>query len=166
MEVLQAMETRRSIRSFTCEDVPLEDLKKIVNAGRLAPTGKNCQDWRFVIITDEDKRRAIAEGTVNGPYVRDGGAIVVILMGRGNATPLFDTGTAMENMMLMAHELGYGSVWVNSYRRDHSSMVHDIVHGPEDMEVMAMLEVGRVKDWPHAPEKKSLEDVVIYNQFA
>ena len=55
METLEAIRKRRSVRAYTGDPIPREDLETIVDAGRLAATGSNQQPWDFIVITDRDE---------------------------------------------------------------------------------------------------------------
>ena len=54
MELMEAIKTRRSIRKFTDEPVPMEKIEKILEAAMWAPSGQNLQPWYFVVLTKEE----------------------------------------------------------------------------------------------------------------
>jgi len=54
MDALEAIQRRRSVREYTGDAIPREDIEKIVDAGRLAATGNNRQPWDFIVITKKD----------------------------------------------------------------------------------------------------------------
>lgn len=115
MEALDAIMTRRSIRSFEKRKVEKEKLEKVVDAGRHAASGMNTQGWHFTVITDAEKLREL------GAYVQgndtsicyDAPAFIIVSYEKGNAFAPYDTSCALENMMLASHALGLGSVWIN-----------------------------------------------------
>ena len=63
MDVFEAIQERRSIRSYTDQPVEREKMEKILEAGRLAPSAKNCEPWQFITVTDLAKRKAMSGGT-------------------------------------------------------------------------------------------------------
>ena len=139
MEVLEAIATRRSTRKMKADPVPRELIEKIIEAGRLAPSGKNSQTTHFIVITDRRKLEDLAalvretfasmneedetyhslrysiRASKKGTYVFHYGAPVLIVTankaGYGNA--LTDSACALENMMLAANALDLGSCWIN-----------------------------------------------------
>ena len=61
MAVLEAIKKRYSCRNYLEKSIEKEKLNEILEAARLAPSAKNLQDWRFVVVTDKDKKKKIAE---------------------------------------------------------------------------------------------------------
>ncbi|WP_324825579.1 nitroreductase family protein [Sinanaerobacter sp. ZZT-01] len=61
MEVLQAIQKRQSVRKFKAQDIPDEDIRKLIEAAGLAPSGKNCQNWHFVVIKNRQLMQKIAD---------------------------------------------------------------------------------------------------------
>ena len=57
MDVLQAIQSRRSIRRFKADSLPRESIEAILDAGRLAPSGKNNQPWRFVVVQNDEREK-------------------------------------------------------------------------------------------------------------
>ena len=110
MEVFEAIRKRRSVRSLVKTDIPMADLEKIVDAGRLAPSGTNAQPREFIIITDSDVIGRLS--TVQG-FVGDASAIIAIVADdKGSKYWLEDASASAENMLLAIVGLGYDSCWV------------------------------------------------------
>ena len=111
-EVLQNIRSRRSVRSFTEDVIPEEAVQQIVEAAIYAPSAMNRQSWHFTVVHNREKiqKLAAAIGQITGRenYAAD----------RSNQNGQLDTGCAMENIMLAAHSLGIGSVWINQAREN------------------------------------------------
>jgi len=106
MDALEAIRRRRSVREYTGEPIPREDLEKIVDAGRLAATGNNQQPWDFVVVTD----REMVEGLkVAAQWMEKAGAIIAVVMDPSSRWWLEDGAAAVENMLIASTALGYGS---------------------------------------------------------
>ena len=116
--------TRRSIRAFTEQEIPREILERVLQAGRMAPTGHNAQTWRFTVLTDAGRiahlrdtarRAASAKGTLfygfNNPR-----ALIIISNDRRNPDGIMDSSAAAENILLSAHVLGLGACWISALR--------------------------------------------------
>jgi nitroreductase len=117
-QVIDAILSRRSVRSFTDESLSHEDLEAIVECGRWAPSANNRQGWCFVAVEDRESIRQLAEA-VGAAIGRDGydmydpAAIVIVGHAQGAPFGREDDGCAMQNMFLAAYSLGIGSVWIN-----------------------------------------------------
>ena len=122
METLEAIRTRKSVRSFLDQGIPEEVITQILEAGTRAPSGGNMQPWRFVVATDRDKI-AQFDPEFNQPWVEKAPAIIVACVNPHDTWAsydeddhfyIFDVAAAIENMLLAIHDLGLGGVWVLS----------------------------------------------------
>ena len=119
-EVINAMKERRSIRKFKPDPVKKEDLEQIIEAGLYAPSGMGRQSAIIVAVTDKDlvKKLSVANRTVGGfpenvdPFYGAPAALIV-LANKEFPTYIYDGSLAMENMLLAAHSLGLGSIWIH-----------------------------------------------------
>lgn len=116
--VIENILDRRSVRAFTEEPVSREDLEAVVTCGQWAPSAMNRQEWCFVVVDDAGKIARLAE-TMRVVLGRDAydmyrpAAIVLVGHVKGASFGREDDGCAMQTMMLAAHSLGLGSVWIN-----------------------------------------------------
>ena len=122
MNTLEAIRTRRSIRSYKSEMPKMEDINKILEAGIQAPTGKNTQGVTLIAITDKQTRDRYARtnATVLGRDIDPfyGAPVIIIALVKvGVPCQDYDGPIALENMMLAAHELGLGSCWIHRARQ-------------------------------------------------
>src|SRR5512136_1478041 len=109
MDALEAIRRRRSVRSYTGDPIPREDLEKIVDAGRLAASGYNKQPWDFIVITD---RTMIAKLKKAAQWMAQAGAIIAVVIDPSAPYWLEDGAAAVENMLIASTALGYGSCWL------------------------------------------------------
>ncbi|MFH1513370.1 MAG: nitroreductase family protein [Bacillota bacterium] len=122
MELFEAMERRHSYRgAFKPDPIPEADLWKIAEAGVRAPSGCNRQTTHICVITDPQKRKAVAE-LLPRPVVQTAQAILVIVTDNrpaygGVSFEPQDYGAAVENMLLAVTALGYASVWLDGALR-------------------------------------------------
>ena len=103
MDALEAIRKRRSIREYTGEAILREDLEKIVDAARLAPTGWNRQPWDFIVVTD---REMIENLKVASQWTDKAGAIIAVVLDPSSRWWLEDGAAAVENMLIASHGLG------------------------------------------------------------
>ena len=116
--VMENLLTRRSVRSFKEDTLPVDRLMKIAEAGTYAPSGKNGQTWKFTVIcrTDqiEELSRAIAAELGREGYDMYRPAALIIPSNKAESPfGKEDNACALENMFLAAHSFGIGSVWIN-----------------------------------------------------
>jgi len=102
MDTFLAIASRREVRDYTDRPIPEEIVHRILDAGRLAGSSRNSQQWEFVIVHDHD---AMAQAVYAPDNVRGATLVVAIV---GSAFP-FDKGRAAANMMLAAWNEGVGS---------------------------------------------------------
>ena len=103
MDALEAIRKRRSIREYTGEAIPREDLEKIVDSARLAPTGWNRQPWDFIVVTD---REMIEKLKVASQWMDKAGAIIAVVLDPSSRWWLEDGAAAVENMLIASTALG------------------------------------------------------------
>lgn len=118
----EAILSRRSIKSFTEEQVPADVLEKIVEAGRYAPTGMNAMAPLFIAVQNPEvvaklsAMNAAVMGMDGHPFY-GAPTVVLVLADRARSTWLEDGSLAMGNLMLAAHSLGIGSCWIHRCRQ-------------------------------------------------
>lgn len=119
-DILNVIKTRRSVRKFKPEMPSEADLNKILEAGTYAPTGKNRQAPIILCVTDKKVRDELSAlnceigGWEKGfdPFY-GAPAILIVLVDKSVNTAVYDGSLVMENMMLEAHSLGLGSIWIH-----------------------------------------------------
>lgn len=120
-EFLDMLLTRRSVRAYKPDPVPTALLEEVLRAGTYAPTGGGRQSPVLVAVTDKAARDEISRlnaavmGKDTDPYY-GAPVLVLALADPASSTWVEDASCALENMMLAAHALGLGSVWVHRER--------------------------------------------------
>jgi nitroreductase len=179
MSVMEAIRARRSVRRFTEEPVSTEDLDKVLEAARWAPSWVNVQPWKIIIVKDAEKKAALRETLLpKNPAAKgfDQAPVLLVLVGeRGKSGQygesfatdkgdwyMFDLGITAQNIALAAHSLGLGTVHVGAM--DHRKAAK-ILAVPEGFEVVEILPLGRPTFDPKAPPRKELKEFVTYETF-
>ncbi|WP_162909343.1 nitroreductase family protein [Aggregatilinea lenta] len=146
MDVSTAIKSNRSVRKFTDQPVPRDDIERIVNAGRLSGSAKNRQPWRFVVVTARDTLQALSEC---GPWCTHlaGAAFAVVMVVKDLTDPPtlttpFDLGRASQNMILAAWDLGIGSCMATVYEPQRARVALGV---PDDRAVPWAISFG----YPH-----------------
>ncbi len=192
MTVYEAAINRRTIRRFKQKPIPLEILKKLVNAGRLAPSSANLQPIEYIIIEEADLVERVFETLKWAGYISPAGNpppgerpvsyIVVLANNKKNSGNCErDAAAAIENILLVALEEGIGSCWIGAI---DINKLTDILALPEHIKIDSVIALGysnetpqlekmkdSVKYWKdgegvlHVP-KREIDDVVCYNRYS
>lgn len=172
MELTNAIKNRRSIRKYAPCVVKKEDIELMVGAAQLAPSWKNSQTARFYVALSEDMRENVRKRLASFNYDRteNVGAFVVTTVVHGisgytngeathlgNGFECFDNGLAVENMLLKAHELGYGSLIMGLYDEKALKELFGIGQGEDVVTVVA---IGKADICPDMPRRKELDEVL------
>jgi nitroreductase len=157
MDVLKAIETRRSVRKYKPVPVPDGDLKKILEAGRLAPSAGNKQPWGFVVVRDAGRRKLLAEAARNQMWTADAGAFLAVFSDSANSPGGYGRWTerdpmiAAENMILAAWSLGYGTCWIGAFEEEK---VKPLLGIPGDKKVICLLPIGVPAETPEPKTRR------------
>ena len=161
MEALEAIRRRRSVRSYTGDPVPREDLEKIVDAARLAPSGHNRQPWEFIVVTD---RGAIDRLKTAALWMENAGAIIAVVMETSSRFWLEDGSAAVENILIASTALGYGSCWLQGYTEPREGEFKELLGVPEGKKLLTLVPIGVPSEWP-TREKKPLSEVLHWERY-
>lgn len=163
MDTIQALKTRRSVRAYTSEPIPRAVLEDIVDCGRLAPTAMNDQPWEFVVVTDKEKIRCLAQTTGHANFLAAAPACIVVL---AKATDYFDEdcSAATENILLAATAYGLGSCWVAAEKQAYAPELCRLVGAPEQLRCFSMVALGYPAEQPQK-EKRPLTEVLHWEAF-
>ena len=161
MNALEAIRKRRSVRKYTGEPIPREDLKKIVDAGRLAATGNNRQPWDFIVVTD---REMIERLKVAAEWMEKAAAIIAVVMDPSSRWWVEDGSAAVENMLIASTALGYGSCWLEGYTLPREEEFKELLGVPKEKRLLTLIPIGVPVEWP-TRKKKPLEKVLHWERY-
>lgn len=161
MDVFEAIHQRRSVRSYTGATIPRQDLEKIVDAGRMAASGHNCQPWDFIVITRPDLIERM--GQVR-KWMAQAGAIIAIVLDPLTRYWLEDGSAASQNMLLACTGLGYGSCWVEGGIIPVENELKELLGVPAEKRLLIVVTVGEPAEQP-VKEKRPLEEVLHWERY-
>jgi len=161
VEVLEAIRTRRSVRSFRTESIPDQDAVKILEAARWAPSAGNRQPWTFIYIRDPQVLRML-KNCSPGFYADAVAAIIIGIEKKFEKRGLLDACFAAENILLAAHALGIGGCPIISF---NSEAIGKIVNAPESWEPILLVSLGYPDKVPEPPPKKPFSEIVYIDSF-
>ncbi|MBS7641062.1 MAG: nitroreductase family protein [Candidatus Bathyarchaeia archaeon] len=173
MDVFETIRSRRSIRAFTGEDVSDEQIEKILEAARWAPSAGNLQPWEFIIIRRPEIKREVARAALNQTFIEEAPVVIVVCANeirsgsvygsRGmNLYCIQDTAAAIENMLLAACALGLGACWVGAFNEEE---VRRILKIPKGVRPVAIIPIGHPAEKPAPPRRRTLKEIMHYETF-
>ncbi len=169
MDVYEAIKTRRSVRAYKPDPIDREVLLKVLNAARLAPSASNRQEWRFVVVTDHEKRQRMMQVANNQKFVGEAPAVIACcaktdehLMRCGQPCYPIDVAIAIDHITLAAVAEGLGTCWIGSFYEDKAKKVLSI---PDDIRVVQLLTIGYPADSPRPKSRLALDDIVCWEEW-
>ena len=179
MEIMQAIKNRRSIRHYRSEPVDEDKINAVLEADRWAPSWANTQCWRFIVVKDEAIKSQLAETLTSwnpmlttikqAPIIivacaelgKSGFKDGVLITDKGDWY-MFDVALAMQNLVLVAHSLGLGTVHVGAFDAQEAAR---IVKVPAGMTVVEMTPLGYPEREGKTPLRKELSEIVFYETY-
>jgi nitroreductase len=144
MDVWQAVNSIRVVREFADRPLDPEHLDRILNAARRTASSKNKQEWAFIVVRDRDHLRELTRvGRYADHLAGAAAAIALITPDRGGSTLPWDLGRAAQNMVLVAWELGIGSVPATAHSQD---VTRELLGLPDDQRCNFILSFGYPAD--------------------
>jgi len=182
MELLEVIRGRRSIRKYKPTPVKDEDLNAILEAARWAPSWRNSQCWRFILVRDPELRARLAEtlpeANMAQPAIKEQAPVVIVacaelgksgysskgqeVTNKGGWWYMFDTALALQNMVLMAHSLGLGTVHVGRFDAEKAAHILEL---PENVVVVEIIPLGYADEVPAMRPRKELSDIVFHDKY-
>jgi nitroreductase len=170
MNVMDAIKARKSVRSYLEKPIEEEKLTSVLEAGRLAPSASNRQEWRFIIVRDETKRKKVSDAASRQGFVGDAPAIIVacaetdehVMMCGQQCYPI-DVAIALDHITLAAVEKGLGTCWIGAFEE---GQVREILGIPNEIRVVGLMPIGYPAD-PSLKEKTrlSFDRIVKYEHW-
>ncbi|MEM1525738.1 MAG: nitroreductase family protein [Ignisphaera sp.] len=164
MGVYEVILSRRSIRAYKREPIMRENLEKILESAKWAPSAGNRQPWHFVVVLDEQIKEKLVPACRNQGFIRDAACVVVGLadLERSPKWAIVDTTIALEHIVLEATELGYGTCWIGAF---DEAEVKKILNIPDKYKVVALIPIGVPAESPPPRPRKPLKEIVSLNTF-
>jgi nitroreductase len=166
METWDAITARRNVRSFEDRAIADEDLDRILEAGRRAPSSRNWQPWDFVVVTDFEQLGRLAGVWQHGAHIAESAAAIALIVSAGldardREIAEYDLGQATMAMMIAAADLGIGTGHSAVGDQDLARAVLGL---PQDRVAAYVLDLGYPADRPlkpiRRPNRREFDDVV------
>lgn len=168
---LDLVETRRSIRSYKSREVEEEKLNYVLKAFRRAPSAKNLQPWKLIVVKDKKKIKDLSIACNNQTFLTEAPILIVAcareddaygsMGGYMNSYPI-DLGIALEHLILAATEKGLGTCWIGAFKE---KLVKDLLDVPENVRVVALTPLGYPAMEGRDRERKPISEIVCYDKY-
>ena len=179
MEALECIKTRRSVRRYTDEIISKDEIEQIIDVARMAPSWKNTQTLRYIVVQDKSiidmiEKECMLGFEHNAKTLSQCGTLVILsqINGRcgyekdgsfttskGASWEMFDAGIAAQTFCLAAHEKGIGSVILGIF---DDKKVGEIINLPEGQTVAALIPIGKPKFVPDPTPRKDVKDLLTF----
>ncbi len=172
MDFYEVIRKRLSVRAYRPDPVPEEILNRILDAGRLAPSAKNLQPWKFIIIRDEKIRQALVPACRNQQFIAQAPVIICACalleqawkgMGGYWSAAEIDVTIALEHIILAAANEGLGTCWIGAFIEDEVRKVLEI---PAGVKPVALTPLGWPAQESRPRARKELKEIVCYERFS
>ncbi|MBI2092776.1 MAG: nitroreductase family protein [Deltaproteobacteria bacterium] len=173
MEVFDAIRGRRSIRKYKDKLVPWDNIITIMQAGKYAPCAGNLQNWKFIVVKTDAKRKAIAQACLQQEWMENAPIFIVVVAEPEKAERYYGIrgsrlytiqgcAAAIQNMLLTAHSLGLGACWVGAFDEDE---IIRILNLEEDKPVQGVITIGYADENPEPPPKYRIEHMMFFEKW-
>ena len=169
MDTLEAIMTRRSIRKYTTKPVGEDIVVKLLEAAMAAPSAANEQPWHFIVITDHKILGQVPTFHPHAHMLKEAalGILVAydtgleIVKGRG----VLDCSAATQNILLAAHALGLGAVWVGIYPvEERMTGIRKLLNMPQHVVPVSLVSIGYPNE-KHRKEDRFKQERVHYERW-
>ncbi len=171
--LMEIITNRRSIRSYNNKEIEEAKIDYVLDAFRKAPSAKNIQPWKIIIIKDKNTKNDLAIACNNQAFIAEAPVIIAAcaleeeaygVMGGYMSSYPIDIAIALEHLMLAATELGLGTCWIGAFKEN---LVKGILNVPENIRVVALTPLGYPGPKADTPKRgrKSISEIVCYEKF-
>ncbi len=169
MELKEAIKTRKSIREYEDKPIPDDKLQRILEAARLAPSGANRQDWKFIVVRDSKRRQELAKASGGQPQVAQAPVVIAavstvpdVIMRCGVPAYAVDLAIAVDHITLAAVDEGLGTCWIGAFSQEAARAILQV---PESCRIVALLPLGFPKQPGRPKTRKSLDEIICYETY-
>lgn len=174
MDILEFIKSRRTIRKFIPnKPVDWDKVSKCIDAARHAPSAGNLQNWKFIVVIEQDLKKAIAEAALQQWWIMEAPVVIVAISEPEKAERYYGVrgerlysiqscAAAIQNLILEAHSLGLGTAWVSAFDED---AIKRILGMEEFARPQAVIPLGYAAEIPQKPPKYPLEQIIFFNTW-
>ena len=170
MNILQEIVDRRSIRAYNPREIEPEKIARILQAARLAPTARNQQDWKLVLVKNTDIKNKLVDSASKHQQFLKGAPVIIAacalnpsyVMRCGHPAFLIDLAIVLEHVALQAVREGLGTCWIGSFDENEAKKILSI---PTAMSVVELMSLGYPEETPPARPRKPLDELFSWDSW-
>jgi SagB-type dehydrogenase family enzyme len=173
MNFIELIKSRRSIRQFSDKEVEFYKIADIIEAGMYAPNAGNLQNWKFIVVKDQEMRNKIAEASVQQYWMAEAPVMIVICAENKRADKYYgDRGVnlyniencsaAAQNMLLAATSMGLSSCWIGAFNEE---VVKRELSIPEDARPLVIIPVGYSSQKPAEKQISEIKEIFYFEKW-
>lgn len=168
--VMSCILNRRSIRSYKPEEVSRDDVMQILTAANWAPSGNNLQPWKFsVVMNNKELIKKLSSLTIYHKWVETAPCLIAVFLDTNSLDDKVPSiflkhaqsiGAAIQNMLLVANELGLGSCWIGEILKNEDK-VREFLDVPNDLQLMAVISIGYSSKSDLKSKRRDISDNIV-----
>lgn len=171
MDFYEVIKKRKSVRAYKKDPIPDEVLNRIMETARIAPSAKNIQPWKFIIVKDPKVIDELVPACNNQRFIGEAPIVICAVglekldwgrMGGYWSSLPVDVTIALEHLILAAANEGLGTCWIGAYKE---AEVKKVLKIPDGVKVIALTPLGYPNQEPMARPRKPLDEIISYDKF-
>jgi len=169
MDLYEVIRLRKSVRAYRSDSIPDDVLGRVLEAGRLAPSASNRQEWRYVVVRDAAMRAKLAEASNGQKFVAEAPVVLVACartdghkMTCGEPCYPIDVAISLDHITLRAAEEGLGTCWIGAFSQP---AVKKLLGVPDDIRVVALMPLGYPAGEPAGRSRLGLQEIVMQEKW-
>jgi len=170
MNIYELIKKRKSVRNYKSKVVEKEKLERILNTALLAPSAKNKQEWRFVVVSDKEKREKLSVAAKNQNSLSEAPIVIACCaetdnyeMTCGQKSYPIDLSIIIDHITLLAVEEGLGTCWIGAFHENEAKKILDI---PDNVRIVELLTLGYPSnDSIKKKNRLSFDEVIKYEKW-
>jgi nitroreductase len=170
VKIIEEILERRSIRKYSTKTVEPEKIARILEAARLAPTARNQQEWKLLLVKNPDIKEQLIEDSSPHQQFLKGAPIIIAacalnpayVMRCGHPAFLIDLAIVLEHVALQAVHEGLGTCWIGSFDENKAKAVLGV---PPEVRIVELMSLGYPEMVPLASKRKKIEDLIGWDSW-
>lgn len=162
--LIEEITQRRSIREYSNQAIEPEKLERILEAARLAPTARNQQDWKLILVKSPDKIEKLVDlAAPHQQFLKQAQIIIAAcalnpayVLRCGHPAYLIDLAIVLDHVALQAVREGLGSCWIGSFDENKAKSVLKV---PDPVRIVELMSLGYYDRLPDPRERKPIQDL-------
>ena len=167
-ETIQTILRRQSCRYLLSDELPEEHLKLLLECMRWAPSAGNMQPWRFYVVRDDERKQELVASAYGQRFIADAPVVIVVCAVADESAARYgergvtlyciqDTAAAVQNLLLAATALGYGTCWIGAF---DESAAAEALKLPERERPVAIIPVGKPRRMGSRTNRRPFDEIV------